>query len=1084
MKTSLWTQTLRRSAWIGLLAVVCLPNSPGLQAQNADKETDSNKDAWIDSKAGLSDKLFKKGDAPVPDGVKKQLGDVNKKVTGRKTISGNDAVKKTKTGGKKYRPGSPLELPLRLGPKLQARVKKPARGKSEASNLKRTTKNEKVSLKVVKAKSDRDYSKVKSGKDYSKVNSRISTVGKALAIVDAYAEEEAAAKREGRPFSQANMTVNAALNLTGITAAWNAEKATINASKDQFKKSLEKYKRLGYDLDSPRVRTMIVMEAIARGTAVGTYQGAKVLPGIGDAISCYELAEASIGLTGDLYNLHTTRVENKIQQGQNLAQAISGARAMAKTLSGIAQRAKIQAGTMEKLFAGSMRLRESLPKRIVQYRKEVDALKSLRNKAETIGKASTTGALGDEAVGKLAAELDEITKAAEKHVESAGNVLAERTAGKLSEQAFQTQAGFIISLFERTQDRYGRALKTLGELEALSGADETLQQIQAARAKIIANLAIMQSMSGGVASATSAFDRASAALTETIKLFNEQKARIRKGTEYFLINRTKVGSQQANQLERIRSRVASTRIDKRTRGDFSDKSAKMHSLLDSLSGWNKEELPPESDFTATRQAGEAALRAMETLKTPAEQAEQAMALARKQIEHLKSLIGELPETTATAKPKPKKLRKLSKKQLENLTWKKMEQDIEFGFGSKDKSHPPRFGFEWHEATKLLKDNLPPPGKPQMYKYCRLAGKGTVRFWYDANKNGVRDADEPEQNEPYWVWHQLHVSASGAHWGYRNADGLNTVLVETMEKFGQKHPSFKSVGLGDISLAGVEKHIINTYDKRKMVWDRYICYVGIGAMRVHVAVSTALQVGRLGFANYASNLEKNFPEHKFAPAMKRVVAAAVAERADIATAVATEAIAEAAQFEKYSFANYYWDVRRYKPSPSGLTLKMSKPGNEKHLLNRSYTLRGEGTYRYGSKGTERKWSESYRVYVQAESPSSKETWADAIKEARERYSGNKGWTCRSISIGGVEWAVRYHGKVNTSRATDDNTRYSFSDEIIFTKKNVLVRVTGRGNYVGSLQLQTRRIATSIALRLNAHSPPFEKPSPQKNSKPAK
>ncbi|MCY2931675.1 MAG: hypothetical protein NTV86_19715, partial [Planctomycetota bacterium] len=110
----------------------------------------------------------------------------------------------------------------------------------------------------------------------------VSWAGRTLAVYDAYQEEKAAAKKEHRTFSQANLTLNVAMNLSGITGAVGAFRATTRASDDMLKENLKRYAAAGYDINDPRVQAKAAMRAIAYGTVIGTYNGAKCLPVLGD----------------------------------------------------------------------------------------------------------------------------------------------------------------------------------------------------------------------------------------------------------------------------------------------------------------------------------------------------------------------------------------------------------------------------------------------------------------------------------------------------------------------------------------------------------------------------------------------------------------------------------------------------------------------------------------------------------------------------------------------------------------------------------------------------------------------------------
>ena len=107
--------------------------------------------------------------------------------------------------------------------------------------------------------------------------------------------------------------------------------ATGDGMKEYIARRLKEEATQGWDITDARLQRRIHQEAIARATVLGTYEGAKTLPALGDVIQGYEntflLTESSVGLVYDTWKSQQTADMNRFQQEGQLERAIQQAKA-------------------------------------------------------------------------------------------------------------------------------------------------------------------------------------------------------------------------------------------------------------------------------------------------------------------------------------------------------------------------------------------------------------------------------------------------------------------------------------------------------------------------------------------------------------------------------------------------------------------------------------------------------------------------------------------------------------------------------------------------------------------------------------
>ncbi|NQV27331.1 MAG: hypothetical protein HQ518_23535 [Rhodopirellula sp.] len=161
--------------------------------------------------------------------------------------------------------------------------------------------------------------------------------GAAMSLYNRYTEESERATREGKPVSQARVTLLVAADLANITDVYEgltglADETTTGTS-DYIKDQLKYYERAGVDASKFSFRAALALKASVRGTILGTWQGCKALPGVNTGIGAAEgiYAIGSAGSDAAREQEHTALVEefNRITQSDNRDAALASAKQMA-----------------------------------------------------------------------------------------------------------------------------------------------------------------------------------------------------------------------------------------------------------------------------------------------------------------------------------------------------------------------------------------------------------------------------------------------------------------------------------------------------------------------------------------------------------------------------------------------------------------------------------------------------------------------------------------------------------------------------------------------------------------------------------
>ncbi|NQV28646.1 MAG: hypothetical protein HQ518_30205, partial [Rhodopirellula sp.] len=306
----------------------------------------------------------------------------------------------------------------------------------------------------------------------------LSIVGKGLGIYQAYETELSDAAREDRKFSQAQMAVHMAKNLSGVSGVIASvegfQHETGKGLQEYVQSEVERYRAEGYDVaNSPGLQAVIHRRAILRATGRATWQGVKGVPLIGDVVSgiedTFNLTESSVGLAYDAWKSRQIQQENHIEQKAQHERTVALAEEMRDAL-----RKQIE------LAQADMRLAEALATARAKSATFVEALESrireTRLQVEETAKTATAppSPVAANKLSEITPYLQSVTKLAQGFVRDADALLRQFAADEISQEDLAEQRGAFMRRMQAIDVDYINATSRLdtarGEAARLTAA--------------------------------------------------------------------------------------------------------------------------------------------------------------------------------------------------------------------------------------------------------------------------------------------------------------------------------------------------------------------------------------------------------------------------------------------------------------------------------------------------------------------------------------------------------------------------------------------------------------------------------------
>ena len=503
----------------------------------------------------------------------------------------------------------------------------------------------------------------------------LSWIGRIMGAYDAYKTERDDAKEEGRDFSLTRMGVHTVLNVTGITGAWNAGQSmryeTTKGTKAYIKRQLAEYKAAGYDVNSMKVRLWIAAKAIARGTALGSYEGAKGLPIIGDIVAApenaFRVAEATIGLIHDTAQSNATIARNEIQQADTEAAALQAGQRQYAALKKLAALINEQDGELKKMAVKGKKALAAMLKMRDQLRQDQTVLAAMAQNASVL-----SGSLNDarSRIKAMDGTLSSIRTSADQLSGSTGVAIQQLKAGKTRPE---TARDMLVAINSRYEALLNQCRETMGRLDALHELTQTDQAndvIAQARARVASVATDMQK----AAAFAESMNEIANVQRDAIAQFDLRRKAVLDGLLYFFVEADLDGPEEQQFLQ-LREAVEELVVEKRSVDEVLKLAEQMGRGVKVLSGMaQKMPIPPDTALKQTATSQQVA-REFQQLKGPAQAADAALARLRSQMTRLRDAINSYVAVVQDQENQARKQREEEARRTEAEARRRREEEL-------------------------------------------------------------------------------------------------------------------------------------------------------------------------------------------------------------------------------------------------------------------------------------------------------------------------------------------------------------------------------------------------------------------------
>lgn len=467
----------------------------------------------------------------------------------------------------------------------------------------------------------------------------LSWIGNVMDLYDAYQTEKEDAKASGREFSWGRMGAHTVLNMTGIAGAWSAGQSlkyeTTKGTEEYIQQQLKYFQEAGYDTSSFKVRAWIAAKAITRGTILGSYEGAKGLPMIGEVLSApenvYRLTEATIGLFHDTRRSNAIIADNKVQQAATRQEALAIGRAQLEALQQLDSAIRQQNEVLAKMLKESDQAREALPKIHAQLVDDQALLTAFSQDAAVLQRNIADV---QARVRQIAADLNAVRTTADNLAGAVTNTTAQLQARQITPETAKGTLAAAIKRYEALQTGCAELGKRLESLMKLAQPSEAAETIAAARARASAIAEDMKK----AAAFTDALERLATVQQDAIQEFDRRQTMLINGLVYFYIRASGGSAEEAEFLRLIRAAEALQTQVRHINQALKSAKALRQGVSVLMRMAQKMPFPP-GDAARGMSANEQIAAEFQTLKDPALKADAALANLKGALERLHAAIG-------------------------------------------------------------------------------------------------------------------------------------------------------------------------------------------------------------------------------------------------------------------------------------------------------------------------------------------------------------------------------------------------------------------------------------------------------------
>lgn len=291
----------------------------------------------------------------------------------------------------------------------------------------------------------------------------------ALTGLSAEAEENYRAKQEGRQPLAINKLIIFTKGMTGISAVEGLVTSTQVSRHEAMKEAAAYYRDLDLeDVSFEELERRVIGFANRAAARTAIYEGAKLLPVVGDAINTKEIFDAGFEARVAVEEANYTISNNVEAQFQTSLRAAVNVDTKVRQMEKIAEQAKLLTASLAKIKGQLLAMEKTASTNHDQLKQAINILEAYNDQAAALQNPAIASSLDDKNTVTLLARLNAVKNSTDEQIGNMQRVKSEHTSGELSAQGVANQAKFIADLLQPSAADYTALQPSLDNIAAIS----------------------------------------------------------------------------------------------------------------------------------------------------------------------------------------------------------------------------------------------------------------------------------------------------------------------------------------------------------------------------------------------------------------------------------------------------------------------------------------------------------------------------------------------------------------------------------------------------------------------------------------
>lgn len=312
---------------------------------------------------------------------------------------------------------------------------------------------------------------------------------------------------------------------------------TGDGMKEYIARRLKEEAAKGWDITNPRLQELIRQEAVLRATGLGAYEGAKLLPGLGNIIQGYEntfhLTESSVGLVYDTWKSQQTADMNRFQQEGQLEKAIIQAkesRDRLRKLMDTAAKAVAYSKEIEKLLPSLNADIEQLQQQIKDRRAQLESLAPVDGQAPPV-----EAAIDPQTLPGLRARMEALTRLSKLFTADCEKAIVRVKSGTVSrDELLQERGRLQRQLMDEIDGEYIRITTLLDQVNARIRMITEPEEVKKVYDALLLDYGQALALASTAEEIASRLERNQLLYKDAFRCFIEERKRILEACDFFV----------------------------------------------------------------------------------------------------------------------------------------------------------------------------------------------------------------------------------------------------------------------------------------------------------------------------------------------------------------------------------------------------------------------------------------------------------------------------------------------------------------------------------------------------------------------